>query len=624
MSNELYGNSYKYVVDTSYGVNQDGFIAIGTESIVYKGLKTKQDGGLQFSCVLKFKPKALLVDGKVIDRLKVFKEEEWKIFEELRECRSIVKIDDVIENLSDFSLACSRTDGGVINGSTYFCVVEEFIDGWNLDVFCREEYWKLRRIEPLGNGLSKVVNFNDFSSNEKKSVMQSYNYDNTLKYQNQILLFMQNLCDILQFATEQKNILHLDIKPENIMVTRYGKELVLIDFGRSRRVTKMNRFVRLELSPVDYRKPESLEKFFQHGTLGYSAPECFADASDGSSFPFTSDFEKGKMSIESDIFSLGATFWECLNIFELITKSNPFAEDAHDFYQENFLSDNAYTRRDLSCTSLYYHKKLDMIIRKCTRRRSRGYTSIGNMDFYHSYSELKRDIENAKDSVPTIIKEENVKVKKAFNVCGAMLSFSLVFLVVYGIFQMSAFNIAQGKWDTITANYNDTQFYRLKEIASDLITTAPINQVNATYDKIASFTYNGNDISEYEGDMLVHLLQEVNNSSELPRRVDEIMKNANTRRFKEISTEIIELNGVENSIGYDLAQAIYDVEVAKTNIAEAYDTLQDYQDNQEFSNAVIKLKNVLDNDENIKIISDGKSISRQEIQNFFMSISQEE
>jgi len=624
MSNELYGNSYKYVVDTSYGVNQDGFIAIGTESIVYKGLKTKQDGGLQFSCVLKFKPKALLVDGEVIDRLRIFKEEEWKIFEELRECRSIVRIDDVIENLGDFSLACSRTDNGVINCSTFFCVVEEFIDGWNLDEFCREEYWKLRRIEPLGNGLSKVINFNDYSPEEQKAVRQSYNYNNILKYQNQILLFMQNLSDILQFVTEQKNILHLDIKPDNIMVTRYGKELVLIDFGRSRKVTKTNRFVKLGLPPVDYRQPESLEKFYQHGTIGYSAPECYAEAADGSSFPFNSDFERGRMSIESDIFSLGATFWECLNIFELVAMSNLFSEDTHDFYQEYFLTDSVYTKRDLSCTSLYYHKKLDMIIRKCTRKRSKSYEYTGNGDFYHSYAELKKDIENAKDSVPTIIKEENVKVKKAFNVSGAMLSFSLVFLVIYGIYQLSAFNIAQDKWDNITANYNDTQFYRLEEIASDLIVTAPINQVNATYDKIASFTYTGNDISEYEGKLLVNLLQKVNNSSELPRRVDEIMKNANTRRFKEISTEIIELNSVDNSIGYDLAQAIYDVEVAKTNIPQAYDTLQKYQNNKDFSNAIIKLKNVLDNDECIKTISDQRSITRQEVQDFFLRISREE
>jgi hypothetical protein len=78
MSNELLGNQYKYAVDTSYGINQDGFIAIGTESIVYKGLKTKRDGGFIFSCVLKFKPKSVKVGGEVTDRLSIFKNEEQK------------------------------------------------------------------------------------------------------------------------------------------------------------------------------------------------------------------------------------------------------------------------------------------------------------------------------------------------------------------------------------------------------------------------------------------------------------------------------------------------------------------------------------------------------------------
>ncbi len=40
MSSEIIGTKFKYTVDTSHGINQDGFIAIGTESIVYKGLKT--------------------------------------------------------------------------------------------------------------------------------------------------------------------------------------------------------------------------------------------------------------------------------------------------------------------------------------------------------------------------------------------------------------------------------------------------------------------------------------------------------------------------------------------------------------------------------------------------------
>jgi len=42
--------------------------------------------------------------------------------------------------------ACDKVAGGVINGHSYFCVVEEFIDGWSLEEFCRDEYWKLRKL----------------------------------------------------------------------------------------------------------------------------------------------------------------------------------------------------------------------------------------------------------------------------------------------------------------------------------------------------------------------------------------------------------------------------------------------------------------------------------------------
>lgn len=87
------------------------------------------------------------------------------------------------------------------------------------------------------------------------------------------MLFMINLCEILELMTEQRHIMHLDIKPENIMVTRYGKELVLIDFGRSKKVTNANRFAFSNLLEADYNKNETLEKPYEHGTLGYTAPE---------------------------------------------------------------------------------------------------------------------------------------------------------------------------------------------------------------------------------------------------------------------------------------------------------------------------------------------------------------
>lgn len=621
MGREIIGNSYKYIIDKSYGINKDGFIAIGTESIVYKGLKTRIKGNLNFSCVLKFKPKKQIIDGRVIDRLQTFKTEEWQIFEDLRECRSVVKIDDVIDDLGDFSLICPHIDSGIIDSASYFCVVEEFIDGWNLDEFCREEFWKLRKTEPLENGLQKKVDFSDFNESEKKRIFDSYTYDNQLKFQNQILLFMINLCEIMEYVTEQKNILHLDIKPENIMVTRYGKELVLIDFGRSKRVTNEDRFAYSNLTDVDYNKDECQEKQYEYGALGYAAPECFCEASESSAFPFSSYHgEKGKMSIESDIFSFGATFWECLNMFEIITKNNHVNLDMHDFYRNNFLNDDAYCNRDLSFTTTAYHQRLERIIKKCTKTRNDNFTTSEN--YYHSYRDLKKDIEITKDSVPTILKEEDVKVRTSFKLCGVTVAFVLVMAIINSLYHGQSYKIAQNKWENLTASYNETQFSKLTEIANDYVDSSPSNAVDDTYSKIAEFTYQNNgSISDYEASMLVDILLKINDKDKLPERVDEIMLNADTSKFKEISTDVVRLDVVENSIGYELAAAIYDVEVSKTNILDAYNILQKYKDNTEFKNAVVKLKYVLDTDEYIEMIMDSTSQNREEVMDFFNSIS---
>jgi len=63
------------------------------------------------------------------------------------------------------------------------------------------------------------------------------------------------------------------------------------------------------LSDVNYNDNETVDRMYQYGTLGYAAPECYSKAAEDSKFPFTVNFEQGKMSVESDIFSFGATFW---------------------------------------------------------------------------------------------------------------------------------------------------------------------------------------------------------------------------------------------------------------------------------------------------------------------------
>ena len=128
---------------------------------------------------------------------------------------------------------------------------------------------------------------------------------------------------------------------------------------------------------------------FQYGTLGYAAPENYVKPINDSKYPLDKNkVELGKMTIESDIFSFGATFWECLNIFELYTKSREFAKDkgeggSYDYYRKYVLNNEAYCDRDLSLTSSHYHLELEKIIRKCTRSRDNDYRNPDNDRYYH-------------------------------------------------------------------------------------------------------------------------------------------------------------------------------------------------------------------------------------------------
>jgi len=638
MANEITGNIFKYTIDTEDPRHKNGFIAIGSESIVYKGKRIKKtndktdnhpsdDEMLRFPCVLKFKQKYMTINGTRVDKLREFKENELKIFDKLRECRSVVRIDDVIEDLGDFEYICQyfQEGYGIIDNRRYFCVVEEYIEGWNLDEYCREVKWELRQWKELSDAKRYPVNYNEFDLEKKASIKKSYNYKAIISYQNQILRFMQNLCDIMWYVTEQKKILHLDIKPENIMVTKNGNEIVLIDFGRSIVTTDLQPYANIELSHVDYSVNEDPpEAQYQYGTLGYAAPECYYQATSNSQYPFSTKHNQGKLSIESDIFSFGATFWECLNIFELTTSSESFSKNSHDFYRDNMLMDDVYCNRDLSCTSKIYHEKLEEIIKKCTRARTNDFTNTHNKNYYHSYKEISNDITDALNSLPTIDKKENVKANNYFKLCGGFLAVAAAILIIAWIYRGRAFSINNARWNSLTATYTETKIEQLKSLSDDMISLAikGSGDINDTYKKIAEFTYIDGDISDKEAEMLVDLLQKINDNKQLPQRIDEIMKYANTRQFKPVSEQIVRFDGAVDSIGYRFAKAIYNLEVASkvsdNDVLSAYALLEDYQKNintgnDEFHNAATKLKHCLDNYESVKIIADSKG---EDVHNF--------
>ncbi|MEE1304825.1 MAG: protein kinase [Agathobacter sp.] len=632
--NEIRGSEFTYKIDTSYGLSQDGYIATGTESIVYKGLKISKDKKFVLSCVLKFKYKRI----NDTDIVKRFKESELKIFDALQNCRSVVRIYDVIEDLGDFTVVDKHIPQGrkplLIDREKFFCVVEEFVDGWSLEEYCRDEFWKLTETRDLQYGIKERVGFHNFAESVKKQILNSYkhDYNSILKYQNEMYKFMINFCEIMEYITESKNVLHLDIKPDNIMVTRYGKELILIDFGRAAYLNQ-DGYVESNLLEADYNTEERIDRMFQYGTLGYAAPENYVKPIMGSQFPLASnEITFGKMTIESDIFSFGATFWECLNMFELYTGNKEFAKakgegGSYDFYKNYVLNDLAYCDRDLSLTSRHYHYQLEKIIEKCTRRRRAGYDDKNNKMYYHSYKELREDIEKARDSSPAIVKTDNVKIRNTFGIMGVALGIVVVLFLIRGILGLSVNVLAQKKWDQIQENYNSTKVEKLGGITKELIESSAVIQRAGVYEEVYEFLLEDDGyIDSAEASILVNLLDSISNKDDLSKYIDELLLHSDERRYGEIAKEIVRLDPGQDCVGYNIAEAIYNIELYshlgenRINIVNGFKVLEKYKDKEKFAPILVRLKNTLDHDTTISVLQDELDISRVEIKELFQEI----
>lgn len=639
MSVQIQGTKFIYEIDNKDF--PDGFIASGTESFVFKGRKISigedRKTDLSFSCVLKFKPKSK-------ERLERFKNQELKIFEELQECRSVARIYDVIEDIGeDFELEIPETKkyirssnpNGSKNIVPCFCVVEEFIDGWSLEQFCRREFWGLEKKKD-----NRWINFHDFTDAEKEEVLERYKDEKTFfRYQEKLLRFMQSLCGILMFisTTSKKKVLHLDIKPENIMVTSQSEELVLIDFGRSVFLPDDETFVRHYLPCVNYNGEESINMPFSHGTIGYAAPECFAGEGYNSEFPFEKNgYETGKMSIESDIFSFGATFWECMNIVELMVNSRDFAESPHDFYEKNLLEDKAYFNRDLSleCTGPLggrYHLSLQKIIKKCTKRRKPGY--LESNDYYHYYSELKDDLDDARDSIPSVKKGENKQVRNAATIFGFCIGCIITLLLFSVVYKAIGYQIATNNWETLmeeidshdgnSITYQATQFGKISEIALERMELADDGQKKTVCDECYEYLLEDDSISTMEASLMVSLLEYNDNNSEKLAYVDKIMGKANAAELSTVSSAISEMGLSEGNTAYNLAAAIHSVEnISNYNYSEAYNLLLENENNPTYANAVRHLAIALNNkgDMVVNSISETTGKTRSEIKDFLDSL----
>ena len=367
---------------------------------------------------------------------------------------------------------------------------------------------------------------------------------------------------------------------------------------------------------------------FQYGTLGYAAPECYVEPINGSVFPFDDkSLKKGRMSIESDIFSFGATFWECLNMFELYTKSPEFAKDkgvggSYDFYRNHFLNDDAYCDRDLSLTSPHYHEKLQEIISKCTRRREANYFSSDNDNFYHSYSDLKYDIEYARDSSPNLVKTENIKVRNSFGVVGVMIGLLIVLGALCGILKLSGSYFANQKLESIMSRYNPTMIERLQNAAVEQMDSSTKNERLSTYKRIYQFMIdNDESLDHSETVVLVDLLKMIDSNEFRGSAIDDIIRNI---RMEDLSSSVqYIITGLDDGIpgmGYKLAAAIYNAQHNK-DLDICFDVASEAVSSQEYHDVAVRLAKVLEHDDIIRSIADSRGVSRIEIQDALREMS---
>jgi len=654
VSTQIKGSKFIYEIDEKDFPH--GFIAQGTESFVFKGRKISINGqaeeDLSFSCVLKFKPYSRA-------RFERFTNNELRIFEELQECRSVARIYDVIEDLGEsFDLKTPELSKHIRSKSIEsnaamipcFCVVEEYIDGWSLEQYCIRQFWGLEKYQ--GN---RWIKFHDFKDFEKEEVLKRYKDEKTFfRYQDKMLHYMLSLCGILQFIsmTSKKKVLHLDIKPENIMVTSQSEELVLIDFGRSEFIDGHDRYIFHKLTPFKYinddgvRIKEDINHPFCHGTIGYAAPEAYRAVLDGcflldpqlspigesTNEEKSRGFEFGKMSIESDIFSFGTTFWECLNIVELVTNSEEFSRLTRKsrFYESHLLNYDSYYERDLSleCTGPLggrYNIALQNIIKKCTQKRTNGY--MDDPAFYHGYDEIIRDLEDARDSIPAVKKGENKQVKNASITLGICIGCFLSLLMVSGVYRAVGARIAKNNWDNLVSEieehieigdsaYQTTKQGELSDIAIERMELANGAQELVVCDETFAFLCNDKVINSSEATLMITLLDQLDDNNDKIQFADKIIEFANPVELPSIAATVNSLGLSTDDIGYKLAIALYCIDNDREyDYVDAYDLIVQNCNLKEYRTIIKMLAVTLNNkgDYVINQIAERKNMKRSEV-----------
>lgn len=229
---------------------------------------------------------------------------------------------------------------------------EAIRDGGSKSRFRREAQAAFRLNHPNICAIYEIT-----KENEREFIIMQYVDGVTLEQ----LLKMKSLsCDKIigialqitegMIAAQDQNIVHLDIKPSNIMIDK-SDQVKILDFG-------LAEFRPRKTADRKTRRPESdlSEKDVVMGTVSYMSPE---------------QTEGRDPDGRSDIFSFGVV------LFEMIESKNPFSAQENIVTLHNIMHRKIQFNRDVP-------PALREIVKKATRKdRNRRYGD---------FSEIKKDL----------------------------------------------------------------------------------------------------------------------------------------------------------------------------------------------------------------------------------------
>ncbi|MBQ5335226.1 MAG: protein kinase [Oscillospiraceae bacterium] len=524
------------------------FIAVGGESIVFKGVK--KSVGRTYA--LKFRDRSRWDD---------FFTYELKTLSRLEKC-STSKLAGVIPAVTGTILGelyrkvpphkqaqCSNL---ALTNAEYFCIVEDFIVGCDLNEYCS------------GDALRGITGH---------TPMQDAPYEQVVAFQRKLLNWTIQFCEIMAHVTEEHRFLHMDIKPENVMIANETESVTVIDFGKSMELPPRSDAVSLH--------EEFGEEIGVFGTDGFAAPECCDSAQMRSALGLA---ETGRADIRSDIFSFGAMLWDCINPEKNLRIK---------------YSESGYFRRDLFNTPKGYIPELEALIVKCTEK---------DPDMrYQNYDELKKAALHAEKKL--LEREKPRKTLLVFSIIAALMTVLLVFsLSVISRRESLTYEIARSNFDKMAADYTEHNLTDFKETAAALIDARP--DAKQSYMDVLAVSFKDDDcVSKTElEEVLLKCLDRTNDKTIISTYVDQVMQHINYVSAKTVSESLAIRRSLDSvrSDGMEIARAIANY---GSQPVESFDTLGRYRDASDYYNALLYLNKMLMNDTNLKKqIADAKGV----------------